>query len=120
MSRSARSVFIFGVYLVAVGLGLVAVPNTLFGVLRLPASTEIWPRVLGVVTLVLAYYYLQAARHELTAFFRWTVTARVAVFVAFAAFVLCGLAPAPLALLGAVDLAAAIWTATALRSLSQA
>jgi hypothetical protein len=115
MSRSARSVFIFGVYLVAVGLALIAFPNPLFVLLRLPASTEIWLRIVGVLALVLAYYYIQAARHELTAFFRWTVTARVLVFVVFGAFVLLGLAPAPLALLGAVDLAAALWTAWALR-----
>ena len=116
MSRPARSIFVFGVYLVAVGLGLVALPNILLALLRFPASHEIWPRVVGVIALVLAYYYLQAARHELAAFFRWTVTARVAVFVAFVAFVLCGLAPAPLALLGAVDLAAAVWTVLALRA----
>ncbi len=115
MSRAARSVFVFGLYLIAVGLALIAIPNPLFAVLRLPASTEIWPRVVGVLALVLAYYYIQAARHELTAFFRWTVTARVMVFVVFGAFVLLGVAPAPLALLGAVDLAAAIWTALALR-----
>ena len=116
MNRAARSIFVFGLYLTGMGLGLVAMPNTLLGLLRFPASTEIWPRVLGVVTLVLAYYYIQAARHELTAFFRWTVTARVGVFVVFAALVLLGLAPATLVLLGAVDLAAAIWTGLALRS----
>ena len=120
MSRPARSVFVFGLYLIVVGFALVALPDTLLALLRFPATHEIWPRVVGVVALVLAYYYVQAARHELTAFFRWTVTARVAVFVAFAAFVLFGLAPASLALLGAMDLAAAIWTATALRSLGRA
>jgi|ERR1035437_1348979 hypothetical protein len=120
MSRPARSVFAFGMYLVAVGLALVALPNPLLALLRFPTTHEIWPRVVGVVALVLAYYYLQAARHELTAFFSWTVRARAAVFVAFAAFVLLGLAPAPLALLGTVDLAAATWTAMALRSPAQA
>jgi len=115
MSRSARSVLVFGLYLVAVGLALVAVPNPLLVLLQLPASSEVWPRVVGVLALVLAYYYVQAARHELTAFFRWTVHARTIVCVAFAALVLLRLAPPPLALLGAVDLAAAIWTALALR-----
>jgi hypothetical protein len=56
MSRSARSVFAFGVYLVAVGLALVALPNTLLALLRFPATHEIWPRVVGVLALVLAYY----------------------------------------------------------------
>jgi hypothetical protein len=115
MSRPARSVFVFGLYLVAVGLALIACPNPLFQLLRLPASHEVWPRVVGVLALVLAHYYVQAARHEVVAFFRWTVSARLMVFVVFLAFVLFGLAPMPLALLGAVDLAAALWTALALR-----
>jgi hypothetical protein len=115
MSRPARSVFVFGLYLVVVGLALLLSPNPLFAVLRLPASHEIWPRVVGVLALVLAHYYVQAARHEVVAFFRWTVSARIMVFVVFSVFVLLGLAPVPLALLGAIDLAAALWTALALR-----
>lgn len=115
MSRSAQSVFVFGLYLVVVGLALILFPNPLFAVLRLPASHEIWPRVVGVLALVLAHYYVQAARREVVAFFRWTVSARIMVFVVFTVFVLLGLAPLPLALLGAGDLAAALWTAWALR-----
>lgn len=115
MSHAARSVFVFGLYLIAVGAGLVAIPNTALGSLGFPPSAEVWPRVVGVLALVLAYYYLQAARRGLTAFFRWTVQARALVFVAFAALVLVGLAPTPLLALGAVDLLAAIWTGVALR-----
>lgn len=115
MSRAARSVLAFAVYLVAMGLGLIVLPNPLFALLRLPASHEIWPRVVGVLALVLAHYYVQAVRHEVVAFFRWSVSARIMVFVVFSVFVLLGLAPLPLALLGAVDLAAALWTAWALR-----
>ena len=115
MSRAAKSVFTFGIYLIAVGVGLVAMPNAALGPLGFPPSTEVWPRVVGVLALVLAYYYTQAARRELTAFFRWTVHARAMVFVVFAALVLLKLAPAPLVVLGAVDLLAAGWTALALR-----
>jgi hypothetical protein len=119
MSRSAQSVLVFGLYLVAVGFALVAIPNPLLVLLQFPASSEVWPRVVGVLALVLAYYYVQAARHELTAFFRWTVTARAAVFALFTALVLLRLAPAPLALLGGVDLLAAAWTGMALRASAQ-
>ena len=103
MSRSAQSVFVFGLYLAAVSLALILFPNPLFAVLRLPASHEVWPRVVGVLALVLAHYYTQAARHEVVAFFRWTISARLMVFVVFGLFVFFGLAPLPLALLGTVD-----------------
>lgn len=116
MNHAAGSVFVFGLYLVLVGIGLIAAPNTVLGPLGFPASSEVWPRVVGVLALCLSYYYIAAARTGLTAFFRWTVQVRLGVFVVFAVFVLLHLAPAPLLLLGTVDLLAAIWTAVALRS----
>ena len=56
MSRAARSVLVFGLYLVVVGIALIVAPNPLLVLLRFPASTEIWPRVVGVLALVLAHY----------------------------------------------------------------
>ena len=117
MSRVARSVFVFGLYLIVVGLGLLLAPNAFLAPLGFPpAQDPSWLRVLGVLTLCLAYYYIFAARAGLTGFFRWTVQVRIGVFVVFGLLVLLKLAPAPLALLGTVDLLAAMWTAFALRS----
>ena len=114
---AARTVLVFGLYLVVVGLGLLVAPNAFLAPLGFPpAADESWLRVLGVLTLVIAAYYLLAARANLTAFFRWTVFVRGGVFVVFGALVLLKLAPPPLALLGAVDLAAALWTWFALRA----
>ena len=116
MTAAAKSVLFFGLYLVIVGVGLLAAPNTLLGPLGFPAAEETWLRVVGILALVLAAYYVLAARADLTAFFRWTVSVRIAVFVAFLALAILGLAPRPLALLGAVDLAGALWTLFALRA----
>ena len=117
MNPAAKSVFVFGLYLVLVGLGLLVAPNPFLAPLGFPPTADpSWLRVLGVLALVIAAYYLLAARANLTAFFRWTVFVRVGVFVVFGALVLLKLAPAPLALLGTVDLAAALWTWFALRA----
>lgn len=116
MTPAARSVFVFGLYLVVVGLGLLAAPNEFLAPLGFASVADpSWLRVLGVLTLVIATYYLLAAWTGLTVFFRWTVFVRGGVFVVFGALVLLKLAPAPLALLGTVDLAAALWTWFALR-----
>ena len=116
MTPAAKSVFIFGLYLVVVGLGLLVAPNSFLAPLGFPpAADPSWLRVLGVLTFVIAAYYLLAARTGLTVFFRWTVFVRGVVFVIFGALVLLKLAPAPLALLGTVDLLAALWTWFALR-----
>ena len=116
MSNAAKSIFAFGIYLAGSGAILVVTPNTLFAVLGLPSTSEVWVRVVGVLTLVLAFYFIQAARNELTDFFRWTVYARLSVMVFFTAFVLVGFVGPVLILFGAVDLLGAIWTSWALRS----
>jgi len=116
MSSSARSVFVFGIYLLLIGLGFLIVPNTMLGLFGIPATSEPWIRVVGMLLLLLAFYYTQAARVELTDFFRWTVPARASVIVFFAAFVLLGYAPAALIMFGVVDLLGAIWTWLSLRS----
>ncbi len=65
---------------------------------------------------VLGYYYLRAARGEMTDFIRLTVHGRMSVIVFFSAFVALGLAKPQLILFGVVDLACAAWTFLALRA----
>ncbi|MCU0234997.1 MAG: hypothetical protein MUE90_13315 [Thermoanaerobaculales bacterium] len=116
MSHAARSISVFSIYLFVLGGTLVTVPNALLSVFRIPHTGEVWIRVVGVLVLVLGFYYAAAARRELQDFFRLSVPARGAVLVFFVAFALLGLAPPVLVLFGAVDAAAACWTALALRS----
>lgn len=116
MSKSARSVLIFGLYLVVLGFTLLVVPNFLLGIFFLPSTTEVWIRVVGMLILILGFYYTQAARKELTDFFQWTVTVRVSTILFFTAFVLLGFAGSTLILFGVVDLLGALWTGLALRS----
>ena len=59
--------------------------------------------VVGMLVLLLGYYYARAARRELTSFFRWTVHARSAVLLFFLAFVVLGFAPPILIVFGAID-----------------
>jgi hypothetical protein len=116
MNKSSTSLLVFGVYLIGMGAGLVVMPNTVLGLLSLPPTNEIWIRVLGVVTLVLAFYYIQASRANLRSFAAWTVPARVAVFLFFIGFVLVGWVGPIMIVLGSVDLLGAMWTGWALRT----
>lgn len=116
MSKAARSVFVFGIYLVALGLFLLIAPNTLITLFGLPETHDVWIRVVGMLVFLLSYYAIQAARNEVTEFIRWSVVARAAVIVFFAGFVLADLVKPILLLFGGVDLAAAVWTHLALRS----
>ena len=115
MSRAAASVLAFGIYTVILGLALLVVPNVLLSVFASPTTTEIWIRILGFIVVVLGYYYIVGARHELTPFFRASVYGRPTVTVCFAGFALLRMAEPVIVLFGILDLLGAIWTALALR-----
>lgn len=116
MSKSALSLLVFGLYLVGMGVGFVIMPNLVLGLFGLPATSEVWIRVVGMLALLLAFYYVQSARHELRPMIEWSVPARIAAFLFFVLFVVAGWGSPILILFGAVDLLAALWTAWALRA----
>ena len=116
MSRAATSILAWGIYLVILGPTLMIRPNALLWSFGIPETTEVWVRVVGMLLFLLAFYYILAARAELTALFRWSVWVRGAVLPFFAVFTLAGLAQPTILLIGIVDLSGAIWTAWALRS----
>lgn len=116
MSRSATSVLVFAIYLFALGGILVVAPNTLLAVFAFQLTSEVWIRVVGMLVLILGFYYLQAARHDLRPLILATVYGRTAVLMFFIAFVLLDLAPPVLIVFGAVDFAGAVWTALCRRA----
>jgi hypothetical protein len=116
MSRSAMSVFVFSIYLYILGFVLVVTPDTLLRIFSFPEADGLWIRVVGMLVIILGFYYSHAARAELRPFFVWTVIGRTSVLLFFIAFVIAGLAPPALILFGAIDFAAAMWTLLAMRS----
>jgi hypothetical protein len=116
MSKSGLSVFVFGLYLLVLGIVLVVAPNFLLGLFSIPNTTEVWIRVAGMLVLFLGTYYTLASRSGMTSFFRWTVYVRSSVILFFIAFVLLGFVKPQLILFGVIDLLGAIWTGFALRS----
>jgi len=116
VKKARVSILVFGIYMVVLGLALLVVPNVLLSLFAYPATTEMWIRILGFIVVVLGYYYIVAARYELTPFFKASVYGRPAVIVCFAAFVLLGMAKPVLVLFGLIDLLGANWTGLALRS----
>ena len=116
MSKSARSVFLFSLYMFGLGTILVLVPNVLLGLFGLPETTEVWTRVVGMLVLILGFYYFQASKNNMKDFFQWSVYCRISVLIFFIAFVLLDFAPPVLILFGLIDAVAAFWTQLSLRS----
>jgi hypothetical protein len=115
MSHAAKSVLVFGVYILVAGVCLLVAPNILLGLLGFPPTTDVWIRVLGAIVGILGFYYIQAGRNELTAFFRATLYGRCALLVLLAGLVILGFAPPLIILFGVIDVLGAVWTGVALR-----
>lgn len=116
MSPAARSMVVHGVFLAVSGITFIAVPNMVFGLLGMPPSNEVWVRLVGVLTLILGFYFIQSARQEIVEFMRWTVYARFTFMFFCALFVLLKFVAPVLLLFGLADVLSAIWTARALRA----
>jgi hypothetical protein len=116
MSKPAKSILGFGIYMAVTGLGFLVIPNILLALFGFPTTDEPWIRVVGLLVLILAFYYIQAARYEVEPLFRWSLYCRPAAFVVFTSFVVLGFAKSMLILFGVIDLLGALWTGLALRS----
>ena len=55
---------------------------------------------MGVLTFTLGFYYIQAGRSNVRAFFRWTIWGRIGLWTGLVSFVVLGLAPPILILFG--------------------
>jgi hypothetical protein len=115
MTSPAKTIFVFGLYLLGLGVVLVLEPNLLLSVFRIPVTSEVWIRVIGVLVLEFGVCYVVAAQKNWEGFIALTVPLRLSVMVFFAAFVLLLNAPPALLLFGAADLAFALWTWNAIR-----
>ena len=115
MTYPAKTLFVFGVYLLGLGVVLVLDPNLLLSLFRVAATAEIWIRVVGMLVLEFGVCYVVAAQKNWAGFIALTVPLRLSVMVFFAAFVFLAHAPAALLLFGAADLAFALWTWSAIR-----
>ena len=89
MSKAALSMFVFGIYVILLGIILMVVPNALLAIFGLPATTEVWVRVVGMLVFLIGYYYIRASRNEkeMISFYRWTVHARSSVIIFLIIFV---------------------------------
>ncbi|MHA1932408.1 MAG: hypothetical protein ACW96X_07690 [Promethearchaeota archaeon] len=115
MSRAALSVFIFGIYVIFLGITFLFFPEMMFAVLAEPNPPDVVSRVLGMIFILLAYYYIRAALEEMKKFFMWTVHTRASIIIFLIIFAALSLTSPLIVLFGVIDLAAAIWTFWALR-----
>ena len=120
MSHSARSIFFFGIYLVFLGFLLVFTPNLLLALVRIPATNEIWIRLMGMLLTFMGFFYIMAGWKNIRPFFSWTLVTRGSAVFFLSAFVLVKWISPVVFLFWLGDLAGALWTWFALQSEKEA
>ncbi len=110
MDSSTLSISVFGIYLIFVGAGFLFIPNVLLSFFKFSRTSEPWIKVVGVLILIIALFYLVAAYNSLTVIYWTTIFGRSFVLLSFAALVLAKKAHRNLLLFGVIDALGAVWT----------
>jgi hypothetical protein len=119
MSRAARSLFIFAIYVAVVGAWLILSPNSFLHFFGFPPTDQVWIRIVGMCFGALAFYYSLSSVMNLRPFIQLTVYARALTLPFFIGLVALRLTQPVLILFGVIDLAGAVWTEIALRRTDQ-
>ena len=116
MTSAARGLFVFGIYAIVAGAGLLILPTLVLSTLGFPPTQDGWVRVVGALAVIIGWYRTVAARHELLPYMRVSVSGRIAFAGLLGALVATSSMPPSLLILAGVDVAGALWTGVALRS----
>ena len=116
MSKSAKSVLIFGIYLGVIVLILLLVPNALITPFGIEPANEVWIRLSGILLMALAVYYSLAAKHEIVVIMKATAFIRMTIIFFFTAFALLKLVSPNIIIFSAIDFLGGVWTLLMLKN----
>ena len=118
MLEPAKTIRLFGIYLILEGLFLMLAPSTILSTIGIPDPESVWRIVLGFVVVVLGYYYVRNAQANLIPFFGFTVQVRIAQFVFFVWLYVFERGTLTLVIFSFIEFAAGMWTWRALKAQS--
>lgn len=110
MSKSAKSVLIYGIYLAINGLMLLLIPNVLTSSLGIEPTNEVWIRLSGILLMAIAVYYIIGAKYEIIVILKATAFIRVSIILFFTAFVLLDLVSPNIIIISLIDFLGGFWT----------
>ena len=115
MSRSARSVFVYGIFYAINGLMLLLAPNILLDSLSIENTTEVWIRLAGILLTAISIYYFIAAKYEIIVIMKATAFIRLTIILFFTAFVLLDMVSSSIIIISILDFIGGAWTYLMLR-----
>lgn len=117
MNRVSKSILIFGIYSLLMGIVLLFIPHYILPVFNLPVSGEPWLNLLGFVLMCSSYYYIRSAFSGNPQFAVYTTHTRFAAPIIVAYLMLSGKADWHFLSFGIIDGLGGLWTLYELKRL---
>jgi hypothetical protein len=115
MIPASRSILVFGIYSLLMGMVLLFFPERILPVVGLPVSNEPWLNLLGFVLICSSYYYIRSAMSGNRDFASYTTHARFAAPLVVILLIAAGKADWHFLSFGIVDGLGGLWTWLALK-----
>lgn len=115
MADPVLSLRVWSYYVLAVGTGLLLIPNQIFDILGIANTSEVWVRVVGLVAIALGVVYFGGAQDNDLGVVRSSVAARAVAVIAFVGLWITG-GPWQLLIFAAVDVTGLLWSWNTLRT----
>ncbi len=115
MSPAALSLVVYGAYLLAIGFGLVMVPDLSLSVVGLQTGPDAWVRIVGLLAGEIGFYYVCMGLKGISVIYIATIIGRIAAAMVFLVLAFSGIGPMQLLLFALIDSLSAIWTYFAMR-----
>lgn len=109
-SQAALSTFCWGIYMSLNGLGMVIFPNVALAAMGFEPTVEIWIRMVGLLSLVLGFYYVQMGRYQFSPFYLWKVVGHAGGILIMILFYFQDLISSNILMICLTDALAALWT----------
>ena len=110
MDRVSKSILVFGLYSMLMGIVLLFLPNIVLPLFNLPVSGEPWLNLLGFVLMCSSYYYIRSALSGNRQFALYTTQTRFAAPIIVAYLITAGKADWHFLSFGIVDGLGGLWT----------
>ena len=114
MDASTISIFIWGIYVILIGVLLLFIPSKTLILFGHEKPKDHWIRVVGIMALSLGYFYLNSAHNEVYSFYWASIYARIFGLIGFSGLVVFKIAKPKIILFGLIDAMGAAWTLAAM------
>lgn len=116
MTKSGKSVYYFGIYVISIGVVICLLPEAFISMLKLPDIPTAWARVMGFLAIIIGGYEIIGGRNNLKPLIIGSIYLRLFFFAGIIVLFATGQMPKEILPLGIIDLLGALWTVLSLKA----